>query len=336
MHNHLIVGAGGQADNLSGSIAQRLLAGNLNPNVLRTNAVLSKDQWEVLDTAIVTAARERLVVVNDMIGAGMEFRLENGFGTTIVQHETQSEMRDAEVTMDAITRSQKDRVDIELVSTPVPVFHRDFGLSIRHLNASRRSGIPMDTTLAAEAGLKVAEQIENVTINGLASGGLLSFGGKTAQLQGLLTHPNRNTVTLVTNWDDGAKTGEGILSDVTAMLAAARADFNFGPFNLYVPGAYESVLDEDFKANSDKTIIQRLEELKSIGKVTFADKLPADNVLLIQMSARTADIVVGVDMMVVEWESEGGMLLNFKVLAIMTPRIKPDANGNLGIVHLSA
>ena len=49
-----------------GSVAQTLLANNMNPQALRTAASLRKDEWEVLDTSVVQIARERLNGVADL------------------------------------------------------------------------------------------------------------------------------------------------------------------------------------------------------------------------------------------------------------------------------
>ena len=54
-------------------------------------------------------------------------------GTTIVQHESVSEMTRAQVTMDGVTRAENDRVTFKLVSTPLPVIHHDFQISARVL-----------------------------------------------------------------------------------------------------------------------------------------------------------------------------------------------------------
>jgi hypothetical protein len=35
----------------------------------------------------------------------------------------------------------------------------------------------------------------------------------------------------------------------------------------------------------------------------------------------------------VQWETVGGMRLNFKVMAIQVPQIREDFNGNCGICH---
>jgi len=318
-----------------GTVAQRLLAANMNPMALRDNATLRKDEWIQLDTAVVEVARERLNGVQDLISLGLVFPVENALGTLVVQHELASEMTAAEVTMDGVTRSRADRVTFSLVSTPLPIVHHDFQITARHLAASRRLGQPIDTTQAAEASRQVAEKLEDMLFNGLSSGDTLGFGSDTAQLFGYTNRTNRNTVTLATDWDASAATGATILADVLAMINAAHQDFHFGPFGLYVPTAYWVPLMDDFKANSDKTIFQRLNELPDIQFVKPADELTADNVVLIELTRTNVDMVVGMQPTTISWETQGGMVMFFKVMAIMVPRIKIDANSRSGVVHLS-
>jgi hypothetical protein len=39
------------------------------------------------------------------------------------------------------------------------------------------------------------------------------------------------------------------------------------------------------------------------------------------------------DITTVQWESHGGMQLNFKVMCLMLPQLRTDFYGNTGIVH---
>ena len=318
-----------------GNVAMRLLSNGMNPSALRTAATLRKDEWELLDKVVVEVARQRLVGVADLMSRGLSFKLTNPLGTLVLQHETLSEMTAAEVSMDAVTPTARDRVEFNLVNTPLPIVHKDFTLTARNLESSRRLGQPLDTTSVAEASRQVVEKIEDMLFNGLSSGGILGFGTSTASLYGYRTHPSRNTVSIGTAWDDAAVTGSDILDDVLAMVTAAQADMRYGPYMLYVPSNYWVLLQDDFKSNSDKTILQRLKEISGIVDVKVADKLPEDNVLLIEMARDVVDMVDGIQPMVVSWDSQGGMVMNFKVLAIMVPRIKADYNGNCGVVHMS-
>ena len=190
-----LITSDGTAVSAYGSVAEKLLASNMNPSSLRTNAVLRKDEWEQLDTAVVEVARERLNAVGDLVSRGLTYEVGNGMGTTIVQHETVSEMTRAQVTMDGVTRGDNDRVTFSLVSTPLPVIHHDFQISARVLAASRQSGSPLDTTQVEEATRQVAETTEDLLVNGVESGDskTLGFGSSAATIYGYTDRPNRNT-----------------------------------------------------------------------------------------------------------------------------------------------
>jgi len=315
------------------SVAGSLLQNGMSINSLRTQATLRKDEWELLDTRVIEVARERLNAVADLFTAGLTFDVPNALGTTIVQHQTRSEMIAAQISMDGVTQAPSDRVLFNLISTPLPIIHHDFQLGIRELAASRNGGIPLDTTQAEEASRQVSETIENLLLNGLTAGDTLGFAASTAQLFGYTNRTSRNTVSLSGNWDESAQDGENIVADVIAMIQANHNARMFGPYNLYIPTNYWVELQKDFKTNSDKTILQRIGEIAGIQSIKPTDKLADDNVLLVQMTRDNVDMAVGMQTTVVSWEGQGGMMLYFKVMAIMVPRIKLDHGSRSGVVH---
>ncbi len=331
------IGSDGDSVSAQGDVAQRLLDNDMNVNALRTNATLRKDEWEMLDTAVIEVARERLNAVTDLFERGLTFNVPNALGTTVIQHETRSEMTAAEISMDGITRGQNDRVTFAIVNTPLPIIHHDFQITARNLASSRKLGTPLDTTQVEEATRQVAETTEGLLLNGHAAGDILGFGSSTATMFGYTNRTDRNTVSLALDWDLDSTTmdGEVILADVLAMITGAQADRMFGPYMLYIPTNYWVTLMDDFKSNSDKTILERIKQLPGIIDVKPADKLADDNVLLIQMTRSNVDMAVGMQPTTIQWETQGGMIMFFKVMSIMVPRIKLDHNGRSGVVHLS-
>lgn len=322
-------GAGGVRYN--GSVAQQLAANNFNVNALRSNSVLRKEEWNLLDTQLVQIARSRLKVVDALLSAGLSFPITNGLGTTTLQWEEQSDMEDAQLSMDAVTRGQKDRLAFDINTLPLPIVHADFHISIRNLESSRRLGTPLDTATMTTAMRKVAEKVETIVINGASS---LAMGGGT--LYGMLDFPGRNTASLVSgNWDASGKTGVEIMDDVQLLIAASHADNMFGPYGLFVPTTWWTVLSEDYSTQYARTIFNRLSEIPNLSFIQVADFLPANEAVMLQLDPSVMDIVVGMQPRVVSWESEGGMMLNFKVMTIMVPRPKVDYEGRSGIVHLS-
>jgi hypothetical protein len=157
------------------------------------------------------------------------------------------------------------------------------------------------------------------------------FGGGI--IYGYQDFTHRNTASLTANWDASASTGETILADVLAMKQASINDRYFGPWMLYIPTAYETILDDDFKANSDKSIRQRVMEVSGIIDIKVADFLTANNVIMVQMTSDVVRVVEGLPITTVQWDTDGGMKVNFKVMTITVPQLRADQNDRTGLVH---
>lgn len=303
---------------------------DLSPDSLRTAATLRKDEWVAFDNALVEAAVQRVQGVGDLISAGLTIPVSNSMGKTVLEYEKVSDMADASVSLDGMVRTENDRVDFGLSSLPLPITHKDFFINLRVLTASRMRGESLDTTQVRIAGRKIAEMQETMLFNGGKT-----FGGST--IYGYQTHPNRNTVGFGTNgaWSAAAKTGENILADLLSMIALSEGDRYYGPWMLYVPRNTSTKLDGDFKANSDKSIRQRLLEVSGIRGIQVADFLTADNILLVQMTPDVVALVQGEPLQTVQWDIEGGFGINFKAFQIQVPLIRADIDGHSGIVHMS-
>lgn len=309
----------------------RMINGKAQAVRINANATLRKDEWKQLDEAVLFAAQERLVGVADLYSRGLVYRIGNGLGKTVLEYEDMSELTAAELTMDAVTPTNKDRVESSLKYLPLPIVHKDFSYNIRVLAASRNGSTPLDTTTAMLAARQVSEKVESILFTGAST---YTYGGGT--LYGYVDYPYVNEVTLSANWDASAKTGEQILDDVRSMKQASIDAKHYGPWMLYIPTSYETVLDDDYKSESDKTIRQRILEIDGIQGIKVADKLTADNVVLVQMTSDVVRMVEGLALQTIEWQEGGGFTTNFKVLTIMVPQIRSDQNGNCGVTVLKA
>ena len=296
---------------------------------LRSNALLTRDSWELFDRMALEAAQERLRAVADLIAAGLTQPVPNAMGRTVLTYQKITDMLPAQVTMDPSARTVTSRREFVEASVPNAIVHKDFDIGIREIAAHRDRGEPLDTSHIRNAGRMVAEGLEDLVLVGGPT-----FAGNA--IYGYTTHPDRNTVGFGTNgaWGQAAKTGEDILADVIAMLILAEADNYFGPYNLYVSGAYSPKMAGDFKTNSDKTILQRIQEIDQINAVRFVDRLSAA-VVLVQMTSDVVTLYDGEGITSIMWDLDGGMRVAFKVMAIQIPVVKSDSNGGSGIVHMS-
>ncbi|RLF28618.1 MAG: hypothetical protein DRN14_03860 [Thermoplasmata archaeon] len=343
----------GQAN---GNVAQTLMMNNFDVNSLRPyigedgrsyitviqngaptavpvqngTATLRKDDWKILDEAIVKAAKPRLRAVADLLGAGLRYNIPNGMGKTVLETETQSDISDAIISMDGLRESEGDRPVFELSNLPLPIIHKDFNFSARQVMASRNGGSPLDTTTAELAGRRVAEMAEKLLI-GVASS--YTYGGGT--VYGLTNYTNRMTKT-ISNPTGGGWVPATTVSEVLQMRNQSQAAYHYGPWMLYCSPNWDVYMDDDYSsAKGDNTLRERLRKIEGIQDVRTLDYLTNYDLVLVQMTSDVVREVVGMDIATTQWESKGGMQLNFKVMAIMVPQLRADQNGNTGIVHAS-
>lgn len=317
-----------------GSVAQKLVASNMNVNALRTNDVLMKDEWVQFDETVVQVARARMTSVGALMSMGLTYQIGGGLGTTVVQWDKASDMSPANVSMSGVTPGERDRMLFTLQSMPLPITHKEFSINIRNLIATRRGGSRLDTSQAALAARLVAEKTEQ----SLYVGSTVQAGGGV--IYGLTTEPNRNTGSLQSGgWAAGATTGDHIIANVLTMVAALETDNMYGPYELHVSYDAWNKLQNDFKANSDRTILERILAISSITAVRPTPFLTGgtnNQVVLFQTTSDVIDIVEGLQPTTVQWDSEGGMTANFKVMSILVPRVKSDANNQSGVAHFTA
>jgi hypothetical protein len=245
------------------------------------------------------------------------------------------------VDMDALTPGRTDSPKFQLEGLPLPITHSDFWFSQRRLAVSRNTGTPLDTTMAEAAGRRVAEQIEKTligTVTGTTYGTAANYGNAPT-VYGYLTHPNRITKTNVTT--PTGSNPSATVTDVIAMRELAYAAKYYGPFMLYHSPDWDAYLDNDYfalattgMAAPSQTLRQRLRAIEGITDIRRLDFLSGNTftLILVQMTSDVARAVNGMELTTVQWETMGGMRVNFKVMCIKVPQLRADFNGNTGIV----
>jgi hypothetical protein len=293
------------------------------------NAVLRPDEWKQLDTALVEVKRERLTGFDYIVGKGLVKTLPNAMGTTVLEWHSISDSQEAIMTMDAVTRGQGDRVEYKQHFLPIPIMSVDYEINSRVLTVSRNMGNGLDVEEARNAARRIREMKEGLLFTDPATP--YTFGGGT--IYSFLNLPDRGTYTIPITWTTA--TGPQILADVVAMKNVAIADLHFGPWTLFIPTAYNAALDEDYSVsgNSLMTIRERLLKLDGLTDIVTVDVLPADNVVMAEMTTGTVEIINGLPLQNIQWSTEGGMVFKYKAMEIAVPRLKVDYNGNTGVVH---
>lgn len=304
---------------------------------------LRKEEWIALDSVVIKAARQRLRAWADLAAAN-SFSGFNGMSKMMLEHETMSDPGEAMVDLDGLSDGRTDAPKFQLEGLPLPITHSDFYVSQRRLAISRNSGTPLDSTMGEAAGRRVAELVEKTLIGvetGITYGGGSSTPtyGRTSSVYGYTNFTNRLTKTGITT--PTGSNAATTLAQVLAMRDQLYAANFYGPFMLYHSNDWDQFMDNDYYPsggnNSNQTLRQRLEAIEGISGVRRLDYLTSSTnpfqLIMVQMTPDVARAIIGMDLTVVQWESQGGMRLNFKVMCINVPQLRADYNGNCGILH---
>lgn len=295
--------------------------GGLRINQLRNNSLLRTDEQQELDRLIVDIARQPIGVFSDLQKRGLIQR--TGIGTMVSVWQQASDMNDATVNMSLASRGRKDRVEFSAAGVPVPVIMAEFSIEERELAASRAGFGGLDLTHVDTATRKVLEKIEDMVCNGST----VKLNSYT--LPGLTNHTNRNSG----NGADWGTVGN-IETNVKTMLAAEQADAYFGPFVLYLNHVQFLEMHAQVGTTNDRTALERVKMLPGIIDVVPTSKITAGQCALVQVTRDVIDVVVAQDIIAVPWQTEPG-IQNWKVMAILAPRVKADQDGKSGIYHMS-
>lgn len=302
---------------------------------LINNATLRRDEWKALDEAVLEERNIRLGGIQDLISRGLTYNLGNAMGTTVLEWHRRKNSQSARMDMNGVSRGQNDRPDFDFNYIPIPIIHADYEISLRDLSASRNMGNPLDTTNASDAAREIDEYLESLLFTNT------TFPYASGTIYSYVNYPHRNQVSLSTNWDEMVDDSDGtvgkkIIDDVLSLINANKAKRFHGPFKLYIPSNYDVTLEKDYDSTTPGTTIrERILKISQISEISVNDTLPEDNVLLVQMTSDVVRLINGMAPTNLEWDSEGGMVLYYKVMAIQVPQIRSDAMNRCGIAHLA-
>jgi hypothetical protein len=201
-------------------------------------------------------------------------------------------------------------------------------------------GNPLDTTLAERASRRILEKQEDMLFTDVT----YSYGEKDSRnrntIYSYVNYPDRTSVDLGIPWDHSACTGKAIIQKVLEMKKAAIGTYHYGPYMIYIPTAYETVLDDDYVGSSpdtapNTTIRQRILAIDKIAGIKVVDRLATDNVLMVQLTKDVVRLVRGMGLQNVQWSEEGNLITKYKVMTIQVPQIRSDINGKCGIIHVA-
>lgn len=311
------------------------LGGRLSINAMRPtigvhqNALLRKNEWEEIDAAVLDVARTSLNGVADLVAYGLVRPL-GGLGTILSTYEQLSDMSAAEVSMEGTVEGEKDRQTFEPQSIPVPIIHKDFDVSLRHLLASRNFGEGLDMTQARTATRRVRDAAESMLFNGHSK----QIAGYT--IAGYTTHAKRITQTAAAfGGGDFGTSGNGYKTIVGMVNALAAKGF-FGPYGVYASRTQYGQLLNQYGSNDRSELAVILQSVPNVAFLKASDVLADGSVVMVQLTSDVVDLAIAQDITAVQWEEKGGMLQKFRIMTAMVPRIKFDANNACGVAHATS
>ena len=202
---------------------------------------------------------------------------------------------------------------------------------VRHMGAGGQGAVFWATASDGLASRQVADLAEQLAIGTLP---LYTYGGGT--VYGISNFPDRliksMTLPSATGW-----TGATFVGEILDMRQQSVDAKHFGPFKLYVSPSWDRFLDADYSNDKgDNTLRMRVEAIQTIGGVVTLDFLTGFQAILLQQTDDVVRMINGMDPTTLQWETNGGLQINFKVMTIMVPQLRSDFNGNTGIVHGTA
>jgi hypothetical protein len=298
---------------------------------IANDATFPTDFWKFVDSEVLDVTRPILNAWGDLVSAGLTKTIPNAFGKTVYTYKKRGDITGAIMSMDPVRRSERDRPAETWASIPLPIIHKDGSFTARDIDVSKNIGEGVDTTDIRLAAQKVAEYAEDLVIGNT---GTYSYGGGV--LYGYKTYPDTITMT-VSLPTGGSWTPAQAVADVLAMKQRLVDIRRRGPFVLYVGSGWDVFLDDDYSAaKGSDTLRDRLGRIQGIRAIKTLEGLDDYEMLLVHLSSDTVQALNGIGITTTQWQEEGGMVFNFKVMAMMLPLIRSDFNDETGIVYVTA
>jgi uncharacterized linocin/CFP29 family protein len=297
------------------------------------NALLRKDEWQQIDSAVLDVVRLPNVAINDFLSRGLTQPLD-GLGVTISSYEQLSDMNPAELNMNGEVQGENDKVEFTPQNIPVPLIFKDFNIALRTLEASRRNsngGAPanLDTTQATVATRRVQDRIDDMIFNGETK----QLGGNI--IYGLTNKPQRIQKTSAQCGGGDWGTSGNAYKTLNGAIGFLQAAGYVGPFGAYIAREQYSQVNALITNTAVSELSAIVAQIPNLAFLKPADKLTAGEMIVWQMTKDVADLGIAQDVTTVQWETLGGFIVKFRVFTAITVRVKHDANAKCGIIHVT-
>jgi hypothetical protein len=109
-----------------------------------------------------------------------------------------------------------------------------------------------------------------------------------------------------------------------------------GPYGLYINVLQFGEMHAEQGTDRAWNILRRIQEsFPSIQSIKPIFAMPVGELVLVDLTMETVDLAVKMEPGNVPWEEMGGLSQHVRVIGSLTPRIKEDGAGNVGVVHFT-
>lgn len=325
LKKYIIVDIDNNIINASKSPEEAAKAAKLLTNA---NGTVRHEDFLVIQDKVVEVRRRKLNGITDLMEAGLSFGV--SLEEQLVGFENVNEFQDAEQEMNPNSYQNNDTVFTEEF-VPNPITHQSFSVPWRQQGFDYKRSLGL-----VESVRQVAERLENTLTNGNATISV-SFGGQANPIFGYTTHPNRGTGT-ISDWSLVANIALIVPEAIeqVGLMWATQGGVENDSVMLYVANDVWTNLQNDYKADSERSVMTRLMDVPQFKGIKPLEKLASKQVVMVEMLERTIQLATASDIITVPHIKTNPMAPQvLTTYAAMVQQIKSDSKGNTGIRHLT-
>ena len=301
----------------------------VNNGGIINNNKLPDTYQEYFDDRILQIGTANLVGTNDLMMNGLVRNLPQDAENYIYQKV--DSLASANVGMEFDINQDRDALDFQKESVPIPVFSKSWRFGKRIVDMQAGKPINVQDAYFDDAIKKVSLAIEETLFNGL-NDDKININGK--MINGYTDHPQRVQMTTPNNWllSTNYSKVRGETLEMVKKLEEVRPSSTDQSIYMYYSPDLSTVMRSKSSQYSDTSIQDELRRSSIVAVCKKAPVLSEKTVVIVDLSVETIIYAVYQELSNIQWTSNG-LDEYFMVFSIAAPVIKLDADNKVGIVH---
>jgi hypothetical protein len=309
---------------------------NDNQSVRGNAQLFDYDEYVDRSDEIIEEVSLEVGVLDDAMGID---EVGSSLATTIYTEQAESEVGEAEISMDGQAKGNNaDTANIP-VGVAQPIVHVDYEIDARDQQQSANMGQDKEARLARQAGRVLREKEDDLALNGW---GLTVNGPNGGQfsVDGFLNTDARITGSATASWTssnlaDVQDTIEDMVEDLETV--GANSDKNLMPRSrgvyLYYNQVHNSVLDKaDPRGDGNMSVRQRLQQDHPYVTLRETPFIPDNEIVMVVRDERIMSVVNAQNPTNMSWEPSP-MATRYKALSSRVPFFRSTYSDILGVVN---